>query len=587
MAFIIEEEEVDVNRVRIARLQSSLRKFAVVVAGKQLDLTIVTESHHQPFGQPPAWSDASSIGLWHNPDVNVMDVDSLIRLKGLTIHELGHVLFTPRDRTQLVKAIQQRNMWPAFNILEDNRIENMMIGRLSGVAPWLIHAVSAELLDANASHEYLLPLLHGRKYMPKNIRDLAASVYHNQQNVADIQRLIDEYITLNLADKNVQGRALEIVEEFTTLISPHKEITHHNYNICAPSKNGGEDMEGKRSQDDALKRASQAQAAEDAETTDDGAGNGESSDSTNTSSGTDTKSDAQKLDELIDKARSRVQQEILDDIKSMVRGMRSGGGAAGAANDKKVSPAKNTHLMPVSSEHQIAARDFAKALTELKTLYDPGWVSRSSSGRLNAREFLMGSDLDESFDMWDEGQSDVTDIECAVLLDISGSMYNVLNQAYDAMWSIKRALDSINASTTVITFGDYSRVLYDANSRAQVHRKHSWDGAGSTNPIDGIKYARDLLMSSSRAIKLFIIITDGYWSDKSACDSTITHLRHSGVLTGQVYIADDYSVERADDNEIKIDSHNCEVVKVIQNPADITKFARNLVALQQRRILNS
>lgn len=584
MALIYDEEEIDLGKLRTVKLQSALRKFAVVVAGRSLDLNIVTNPHMQPWGKPPAWSDASTINLFHDiENQNIMDVESIIRLKGLTIHELGHVLFTPRDRTELIKYVMAEGMFSAFNILEDNRIDNLMVARLSGVAPWLLHTVFAEFLATPEGHEYLLPLLHGRKYVPQKIRDLAASVYHQQEHVADIQRIIDKYITLNMARKEHQATALELVRQLHVLIDPSKDMSQHpKGDTCSPAKNGGSDMAGVREQDDALQRSAKQQAQQQQaqeQSDDDSAGN---------SSG-DTRSDKQQLDEQVQQAQQNVSKDIYDDIKSMVQGMRSGGGHSGSgAADTKVKPAKDTFFKDVKSEMQITSRDFGRVLTELKALYDPAWVGRQSSGRLNARDFLMGAGLDESFDMWDDGRADVTDIECAIMLDISGSMYSVLDQAYDSMWAIKRALDSVNASTTVITFGDYSRVLYDANSRATIRRKHSWDGAGSTNPLHGIKYARDLLASSQRAIKLFIIITDGWWGEKEPCDATIADMRMSGVLTGQVYIADNYTMERANsDTDVRIDSHSCEVVKVVTDPADITDFARQLVYRQQRQLLNA
>jgi hypothetical protein len=477
----------------------------------------------------------------------------------------------------------QARAWQAFNILEDNRIDNMMVARLSGVAPWLLHTVLTEFFSTPDGHEHLMPLLHGRKYVPQKIRDLSASVYHNQADAQNIQRIIDEYIKLNMARKDTHPRAYELVIELQQLLSK-EDLSQHEHDTCSPSKNGGEDMAGIREQDDALQRAEkQQQSAQPSEPADD------SADEPAPSGSGSTKSDKQELEQQITQAQKNVSNEIYEDIKDMVKGMRDGSGHSGSRGaDKSVTVSKGVSMAEVDPDMRLNTRHFARVLQELKAMYDPAWVSNSSEGRLNARQFLMGADLDQSFDLWDDGQQDASDIECVVLLDISGSMYHMLGQAYDAMWGIKRALDSINASTTVVTFGDYSRVLYTADSRATVQRKHSMDGYGSTNPLQGLKYARDTFYNSSRAIKLLVVITDGYWFDKQDSDAAIAEMRMAGVVTGLVHLIDNYTSEMSEaGKDINIDTHGCDVVKTLTNPHDITDFAKQLVQRQQRMVLNS
>lgn len=583
----------DPNVMAVARVRAMLRKFAITVSGSDLDLKIVTRSYDQPFGNPPAWSDGNSIGLFHDlDDSDITDVDSLIRLKGLTVHELGHVLFTPRDRTDLAKKVQSERIWTAFNILEDNRIDNMMVARLSGVAPWLLHTVLQEFFHADdADYTQLLPLIHGRHYVPQNIRDLAAQVYYNPDAVADIQRIIDEYTALNMARKPHQARALELCQELHNLLTSTDKSQHPQQYAAMPAKNGGEDMSGIREQDDALNRAEkqkqQAEQKQQSQPADSDTHSGSSSDGTSTSTPT------QQLKQELNEVASKVEDEIYDDIKDMVKAMRSSsGGGRNADGDKRVRPSNHVRLEDVQPEMQIESRNFARALTELKALFDPAWVTRQSEGRLNAREFLMGTPVDEAFDMWDEGKSEVSDIECVIMLDISGSMYSMFDQAFDSMWAIKRALDSIDAKTTVITFGDYSRVLYSAESRANMQKRYSMDGYGTTCPMHGIAHARDVLQQSASAIKLFIAITDGAWTDKDESDMLIAEMRGSDILTSLVFILDSWDEEHAtrmaqERPEFKLDGHGCELARVINDPSDITTFARELVQLQQSRYIHS
>lgn len=588
MVYEIQEATPNYELVRVSRVQSMLRKFASTVSGSYLDLTIHTSSHSTPYGDPPAWSDGSSIGLYHPAILGkVTEVDNLVRLKGLTIHELGHVLFTPRRQSGLTKKVIDNGNWRAFNILEDNRIDNMMVARLSGVAPWLLHTVLKEFFEGeNTNHEHLLPLLHGRKYIPQKIRDLSAQVYAQQGYVKSIQEIIDEYITLNLGRKNTHERAYQLVDSLHQLLHPASP-NQHGIDTCSPPKNGGDDMSGVAEQQQALDASAkqQAKAADEESEETDESDTPSDSDSEGTGDGTPL-SPTEELKEQLRKAHTDTATDMEADIKDMIRSMRNGSGVSSfGGGDQKVKPSEGTFMQVVSPEMVSNAREFTRVLTELKSLFDPAWVSKQAEGKLNARDFLMGSPLDEAFDMWDDGKSDASDIECVVLQDISGSMGNVMKEAFDAMWGIKRGLDSINASTTVITFGDYSRVLYSADSRATLQKRVSYDGSGATNPTEGIAHARSILASSARALKLFVVITDGWWPDAERNETLISEIKQLGALTGMVFLSNSW--ESADERVIKVPTHGCEVVAVLDTPHEITGFARQLVHLQQQRMINS
>jgi hypothetical protein len=93
---------------------------------------------------------------------------------------------------------------------------------------------------------------------------------------------------------------------------------------------------------------------------------------------------------------------------------------------------------------------------------------------------------------------------------------------------------------------------------------------------------------------MFIVITDGYWSDTLSCDQAIMNLRMSGVLTGLVYLNDPDGVfsrvyqQIADDGTttIRVDGHKCEVVTSVSNPLDIVNFAKSMTRLSQKKMLS-
>jgi Mg-chelatase subunit ChlD len=188
--------------------------------------------------------------------------------------------------------------------------------------------------------------------------------------------------------------------------------------------------------------------------------------------------------------------------------------------------------------------------------------------------YATGGAVDEVFDRWDEGREDVVDIETVILLDNSGSMSWTIESAHDSMWAIKRALDKVNASTTVLTFGNKSSLLYSADERATTKLKYA-GSEGSTEPLKALRYARSLLANSKRAIKIVISITDGYWWGGDECDETLKYLRKAGVLTALAYVSNPDHYRPGETTTI--DTHGCAVAVNVTNGKDLFTLARQMV----------
>jgi hypothetical protein len=223
-----------------------------------------------------------------------------------------------------------------------------------------------------------------------------------------------------------------------------------------------------------------------------------------------------------------------------------------------------------------AVKSFARELQQLKADHDPGWNRKVEQGRLNVQRYATGVDFEECFDEWDLGREDAVDIEAVILLDNSWSMSGDIDDAYQSMWAIKRALDKINASTTVVTFSHTTELLYDSSQRAEKTIPPRSLG-NSTDPYNSLRYARSVLANSKRAIKILIPITDGVWSQAKESDDVIRQLRKGGVLTALGMIG---APERtADDGtkKIVIDSHGCEIVRHITKMDQLFLLARDMV----------
>lgn len=585
-----------------SRLQASLLKFARTVTGQAVSLQINRVPY--PSGSP-AWSTERAIVLSHHAGLgNISSAKNIIRLKGLTVHELAHVMYTPRDRTHFMKWVMSNNYGTTFNMLEDNRIENIMVSNMSGIKPWLVHTVTTELLDGTTEQEQaaVLPLVWGRKYLPDSVRSAAYKAWNaSAQTVMPITAkyiadLVDEYIVLNFHDKAHIATAQRIIADLHAALNMTQDVPknpqHGKDQLSAPSSSSQIQQPGKRDTDNSLKdvqkQVSQDTAAEEAESS---GLSGNGSESTNS---------ATSVGESLRSARSDAEADVLEDVKNTIDAIRDAESDSSFADDNEVKPEykvirpvprRSIQYQNVSVEAINSSRRFAKELQEVRAMFDPAWVRKSSQGRLNVRDYMLGADLDESFDLWDQGNEDVTDIECVILLDNSGSMRSMIDSAYESMWSIKRALDTVGADTTVIQFGTYGEVLYSPDTKATTRMATArYSGGGNTNPLFSLIKAKEILFNSSRAIKMLIVITDGYWGNSDACNQVVATLRSSGVLTGLVYLEEKelHNIfKRTDDNGNTLyDAHYCEMFTKLDDPSDIVDFAKQLASVSRKRLLN-
>ncbi|CAB4128106.1 vWFA domain containing protein [uncultured Caudovirales phage] len=587
---------LNAEQSRRLRMLQVVGKFASTLTLRPIKVSLSTEQdpNHQPA---PAWSDSDNIWFNDKDMGDLSDVNTVLGIKGLSLHEVAHILLTPRTGSNLAKDVQRESLWRAFNALEDQRIEMMMTKRFGNVADWLTATVLQFIMEEPEQWALCYPLLHGRKYLPKELRTQVAKLYENQQDVARLGQLIDQYIVLNLADPKNYPVAIDIIREYSRLVEGlpqaegddswqpetgwgriHDPAGHHE------RKEG----EWKSSKSKPMTKAEQEKLSDKVQQSVDGdnaSGDDESDSAGNTPSNNDSSDGNDKpgqglgvnttgpnLNDIASSALDKIKQSKSREIAQI---MKQYGGDIELTSGKGANlPKSDGRLEPVTIEATKAAKSFANELEKLRAEFDPGWLRRTESGRLNVQRYVTGTDIDECFDEWDLGREDAVDIEAVILLDTSGSMYENAKGAFESMWAIKRALDKITASTTVVTFDSTSVILYSADERA--NHKMKWDyTGGSTNPMKGLQYANNVLAQSKRAIKICIVITDGVWDQSEACDKMLREFRRAGVLTALGYIPDSYYVHNG--YPIQMDSHGCEIAVNISDMAQLFTLARHLV----------
>jgi hypothetical protein len=581
--------ELDRNTERLLRMTQVFSKFAGTLTLRPIKVEVSRDGQ----GNAPAWSDSDSITFAHNHVGDLTNPRQVTALKGLSLHEISHIMLTPRYGSILAKNVQKAKVWPAFNALEDQRIEMAMTAKFSSVSDWLVATIAEHLLKNTQQIPVSFPLIYGRKYLPVEIRKIVRDSYERPQDVAELSSLIDRYIVLNLGDPKNYAEALKIIVRYNELVNglEGKNPAYPEWGagwdrIVDPNRHCDRKTgEWKVSQSKALSKSQQESMVAKVKA-DNGDGYGELGDSGE--SGNDSAfgpeaghggSLEQILKDTVDKVITTRAREIAQSIKQFSGEAELSGAAMKPLPRHDWSYDKAPSLSAIQS-----AKSFANELEQLKALHDPAWLRQQSQGRLNVQRYVAGCDVDEAFDQWDSGREDAVDIEAVVLLDISGSMSWTLNSAYESMWAIKRALDKVNASTTVLTFGSKSSLLYSADERASTMLKYA-GSEGSTEPLKALRYAKSILANSNRAIKIVISITDGVWWGGQEPDEILQYLRKAGVLTALAYVSDP-SCQRAGDTT-RIDTHGCAVAVNVTDGKDLFTLARQMVKVGVHKNLAS
>jgi len=596
-------------------------------------VTVTVES--SPI-KAPAWSGASDVHFNANEIGELDTAESIASIKGLDLHEVSHILYTSREGSDLVSSVIDKKMWTAFNALEDQRIESFFTAKYPSTIAWFSAMILTHFKSNPEVFENSYPLLCGRRYLPVEIRRESRALYPHQDKVDEFKAIINEYRTLVFPTDTDRG--LELIEQYYNLLPKSEggngdetgETKYKAVNgdaeggrpvkVIDPCGHGSRPNEGiestptsrpvpPRQQEKERDRAGskpedldddlpeiKAEDIDWSDFDDQGDDQGDKSDETSNSDGGESGdaevtppegestagADASEmistmLEEIL--SESGIAQEINDILRVI-----SGQPTLTSNNSQEPERARYSEISP-DSVTVDASRSFGRELERLRASFDPAWDRYENSGRLSVGRYMRGDDFDTIFDQWNEGREDATDIECVIAIDHSGSMSgSKIANANRAMYAIKRALDRIDASTTVIAFSDETHLLYRASEKANSQIRDSFSGGGTT-PDEAIKYATKLLAESARKIKIFFVITDGEWyGDQTTNEDAIKRMGQSGVLTAFAYIP-----EKNEEVVLTAEkAHNCEIGAVVANPFDLITMARAIVKYAiSRRLTNA
>ena len=600
-----EEEE---KRLRIDRFSQFFNRVNSAFAFRKVTVKV----ENSTLGAP-AWSSASEVTFNSKMLGDLKDAKEIAGIKGLNLHELSHILYTPRAGSELVDWVVEQDYWQAFNALEDCRIERLFTTRFPSSVKWFTSTILIHFVDNPDTFKNSYPLLRGRRYLPVELRARSRNEYPEQNNIPEICDIVDQYRSLTFPADTEKGK--ELIERFMAVLpkgggSGHGSGSGEGVEVTLRPAGAGEKGDvtiairdpfghGQRpneefessidsrpqpakQQKQTIDRANKSDQKDDADLADQLQN---SSDANNKSNSKDNSS-SDAGNEIADLIATTL-QDILDDYenaKELNEIIRQIGGLPSLQSNNSQEPELNRYngLTPDLKTVEASVA-FARELERLKAQYDPAWERQEPSGRLNVARLLRGDDHESIFDQWNEGVADATEISCVVILDNSGSMSgSKASSAYKSMYAIKKALDRIGAETTVMTFNSETKTLYRSTDKATNVIRDAGAGGG-TDATEAIRRATKLLAETEKPVRIFFAITDGEWEQNNENEDAIERMARAGVLTAFAFIPDGgYEVELNRDK-----THRCEIGAVIHNPLDLINMARSITKYAiNRRLVN-
>ena len=588
------------EKSRLDAVGNTYEKADKIITGEDITVTVISD--------PKMTATATNNGreITFNADlIKTLDSESIVSLTGINYHELAHLLFSPRAGSALGQYVTKGKMKRAFNMLEEARIETLLVAKYPAVKPFLEANVIEYVMQSESIAENF-PYITGRRYIDVDIRQSIADAFVNEYGVDvanNIYSIVNEYRALTFPTDFTRG--MELIGEYTKLVG---------YDDVQPTKPNGEggtaDGNGNHNDRDVLGKGRPASAKEQKRLQEKGGcGLGEAV-REGTEQGEDTldgkvmkpsngvggNGDEMKLEEkkysdsdsdIANKLKERMKDIIRDErVKNEVREVRK----SITGNDETRDSLDNSKSfdMQVSAEGSTFARRFGQTLERLVRDADPYWDRFLPSGKLNVSRTMTPdvNAIGQMFDLWETG-SDNTDIESVILLDNSGSMGGHMSKVCESAWIIKRGIESIEGNVTVFNFNSDSELLYHRKDRAKPRYFRSVHSLGSTNPLKALIEAERIFNTSDKNIKIAFIVTDGEWENTKECDEVVSRLNKSGVITCVVFMGHYETVhelmgnsKKGDENSIlrlKKLTHKAKIFHAVTKPKDVLGIATELV----------
>jgi hypothetical protein len=571
-----------------------------IISGEDISVTVV----RNPEMDTTATNNGREI-VFNANLIEDLDTETIVSMNGTNYHELAHVLFSPRAGSALGQYVITNKMKRAFNMLEEGRIEKLLVAKYPATRLFLEATfLDYALKDSPDKWGDMFPVSTGRRYIDYEVRQMIADKFINSYGAdmaQTVSRIVNEYAGLVFPTDFTRG--MELIAEYSQLVglddtqqgnspTPNGNNDGHNHNERNPLQKGRpattkeqERLQGKS--DEGIGENLKGDTTANGDKGDNGSkpanGVGGNTGEYHGEQKPYTNSDDDIAHALTERLKTiREDSRIRNEVKEVRKAITGNDEVRGTLKYGKYSEKE----VDVSASN--FARRFGAELERMVMNADPHWDKFLPSGKLNVTR-TMTPDINaigQMFDVWDTGNEN-TDIEAVILLDNSGSMGVHMDEVCEKAWIIKRGIEAIDGSVTVYNFHSYSEVLYDKKDKAKPRNFRNIYATGSTNPITALVEAERILATTDKHIKMLFIVTDGEWDNTAECDNIIKRLNQKGVMTCVVFMGDYEYVNRIlleakqgeaySQETLKRLRHGANVFKAVTKPKDVLELAVDIV----------
>lgn len=530
-----------------------LSKMDSVLAAREVVCGVSEVAPH------PAWSYGSEIKFHATQAPALVDLADYVDLMGLNNHELAHILLTPAPDT--IQAVL-RDVFPSdsirldvllrtsaehrmsYNMLEDQRIENIMAKMYPSMAKFFTAAVTRYCLE---KPDYAWLLLCGRLSLPQELRRAARAYFAADKSIRLLaERVIREYITLDLRKKTDLIRAGELVDAFTDI---RRRININPADQPPSCDRSGDRVSEARTAADREKISSDIDKAIE-KVKQEGQGVKKSDEKSEAADeAASKKGDGKDLGEKHSDLQE-AKKEAREDVNSDAEVIRHAKDTRDTVQGDKPFYSSNREQPVIAGAIEASSKllmnSLVKQIRKVEDEVDSGWELRTNSGKLNMGRVRRAehSFRPGLYDRWQPGASPDQSFEICVLLDKSSSMRESKHGLQQAAWILKRMGDVVNANTSVWTYNSTSHLLYPASERVDpAAGVPAVNPSGTTDPSGALRDAYYTLMRTRRRRRLLLIMTDGQWNANIGYtqpwlfenpDDLILGLGEAGVVTAMI-----------------------------------------------------
>ena len=268
----------DTERSRLEGLRRSLQTTDRILSGGT-DINLRFSEYLAGVG---AMGYSYAVSIDNDITVNVKliqhptSAEGVASILGLNYHELAHVLFSPQKWTDLSSCYSpntkqrktlSQHFRVAYMMMEESRVETLMGAKYPNMRKYFAYPIFSIMLKDNtpASVKDRHLLLHGRRFLPRKIRDTYRKFFEQEYgaaNAREFERLIDEYRLMPLTEAGQKRHAAGLIQEFAVLLEKCKIIPDEPH-MESESGSGGNSSEQKQQKQAAAKQAKQEAKEQD------------------------------------------------------------------------------------------------------------------------------------------------------------------------------------------------------------------------------------------------------------------------------------------------------------------------------------